>query len=291
MTLLNTKVISKKKGCKQRPPDSAKRSIRKIIQTYTIIFTVFLLLQPVAGLHAFASEIVNTGIFAALWLIARHRIEEDTATALPHGPNISHKNFVRHGIHGQTLLQDTWVFIFVSLVVLVPFYFGYVFFFKYLCSSSLSIAMSYRETFFSAICRQFIRRKWRYRWPAKLYPKYFETILSQFLVVAFPEEYFFRGYMQTGFKRYIQTGSVEKEQQPKRTFFSLLFSKYNLLTSVFFSIGHLIARFSPMRLFVFFPSLVFGALRDFSGSIWPGVFFHATANVFSDMLHRGYLND
>jgi len=280
------------------PDDNDNKDFRQIIFTYLIVFGAFLLLHPLASLNSILSEIINTGIFAALWLVGRRGIEQSYRRKMKDKSETMSLNsyFAAHGIHGNSLLNDIIIFLVVSFIILVPFYFGYILFFKYLCKTSLSIAVSYRKTFFSAICHQFIRKKWRYRWPKKLYPKYFETILSQYLVVAFPEEYFFRGFMQTGFQRYFSKTRTSDDNsatsaKQRTSLLTRLFNKHNLLTSVLFSIGHLIARFSPMRLFVFFPSLIFGAMRDASNSIWPGVFFHASANVFSDMLHRGYLND
>lgn len=101
--------------------------------------------------------------------------------------------------------------------------------------------------------------------------------LTHLLVVALPEEYFYRGYLQTRFSELF--GDTDADDP--RTF--LGFSRANWLTSVCFAIGHVLipvgGALSPARAAVFFPSLVFGWLRDRTGSIVAPTIFHAAANM------------
>ena len=52
-----------------------------------------------------------------------------------------------------------------------------------------------------------------------------------------------------------------------------------LVSAVLFTAGHLIIEISPIRMAVFFPALVFGWLRDRTGSIIAPALFHGISNV------------
>ena len=101
--------------------------------------------------------------------------------------------------------------------------------------------------------------------------------LTHLLVVALPEEYFYRGYLQT--RLHDLLGHSDTDQP--RTF--LGFSHANWLTSALFALGHVLIPiggvFSLARGAVFFPSLIFGWLRDRTGSIIAPIIFHAAANM------------
>ena len=61
-----------------------------------------------------------------------------------------------------------------------------------------------------------------------------------------------------------------------------------ILSSVIFALGHFATIREPARLAVFFPSLVFGWLRARTKGIGAGVAFHASCNIFSELLGKGY---
>ena len=101
-------------------------------------------------------------------------------------------------------------------------------------------------------------------------------LLSQLLVVAVPEEIFFRGYLMARFE----------ERWPSRArFLGTAVGWPLLLSSVLFAVGHFLVDLAPARLAVFFPALVFAWMRSRSGSIAPGALFHALCNVLSEVLH------
>jgi len=88
-----------------------------------------------------------------------------------------------------------------------------------------------------------------------------ELVVTQLLLVALPEEAFFRGYLQQSFGRG---------------------SRSVVLGSVLFWGAHLPAYFvtgDAAVLLVFFPSLVMGWLYDRTGNILPGIIFHGCANT------------
>lgn len=105
-------------------------------------------------------------------------------------------------------------------------------------------------------------------------------ILIQFVLVAVPEELFYRGYIQS-----------RLAQLDRRTwrFLGAEIGHSLLYTSLLFALGHFLVDWNPARLAVFFPSLVFGWLRQRTGSIAAAAVFHALSNVLSELVARCYL--
>ncbi len=101
-------------------------------------------------------------------------------------------------------------------------------------------------------------------------------VLSQILVVAVPEEVFFRGYLMSRF---------EERWPSRRRVLGAAVGWPLLLSSALFAFGHFAVDLAPPRLAVFFPALVFGWMRARSGSIAAGALFHALCNVLSETLH------
>lgn len=101
--------------------------------------------------------------------------------------------------------------------------------------------------------------------------------LTHLVLVALPEEYFYRGYLQTRLDDLF--GDTEADEPT--TF--LGFSRANWATSGLFAIGHVLipvgGTFSVGRAAVFFPSLLFGWLKERTGSIIAPTIFHAGANM------------
>ena len=92
-------------------------------------------------------------------------------------------------------------------------------------------------------------------------------IFIHLFLVAFPEELFFRGYLQTEFGN---------------NYFSIV------LASLLFAIAHFIticvfgsfnALSCSQSLLTFFPSLIMGYLYIKTSTLWSSVFFHFLANV------------
>ena len=105
---------------------------------------------------------------------------------------------------------------------------------------------------------------------------FFVLLLSQILVVAVPEEIFFRGYLMSRFE----------ERWPSRArLWGARVGWPLLVSSLLFAAGHFLVDLAPARLAVFFPALVFGWMRSRSGSVAPGAVFHALCNVLSEVLH------
>lgn len=105
------------------------------------------------------------------------------------------------------------------------------------------------------------------RWP----PQLGLLVLSQLLVVALPEEFFFRGFLQGRLREVFSAPAAWLGQ------------------AVLFALGHYLVTFDPSALAVFFPGLLFGLLRAQTGSVLAGTLLHAMCNILIDVLHRSLM--
>lgn len=97
--------------------------------------------------------------------------------------------------------------------------------------------------------------------------------LFQVLVVAFPEEFFFRGYLQTRFYE------LSKPKPGPAHFLTLPAVLSILASNALFAMSHLIVSPQASRLLTFFPGLVFGWLWYRTRELWVGVVYHALCNT------------
>lgn len=104
-------------------------------------------------------------------------------------------------------------------------------------------------------------------------------VFGQLVIIALPEEAFYRGYLQS---------RLDDALPGRVKIFGASVGPALILSSVIFALGHFATIREPGRLAVFFPSLVFGWLRARTGGIGAGVAFHASCNIFSEMLGKGY---
>lgn len=116
----------------------------------------------------------------------------------------------------------------------------------------------------------------------ELYPGFWDEALGQLLVIALPEEMFYRGYLQS---------ALASWDRARLRVFGTEVGLSLLLSSVIFALGHVLSTPHPSRLAVFFPSLLFGWLRARSGGIGSSVLYHAACNLFSSWVARGYAGD
>ena len=102
---------------------------------------------------------------------------------------------------------------------------------------------------------------------------------GQLLVIALPEEAFYRGYLQS---------ALDEVWKPRWRVLGAELGPSLLVTSALFALGHLCTEFNVSRLAVFFPSLVFGFWRARTRGIGAGLVFHALCNVFASYLGQSY---
>ncbi|MBM4397391.1 MAG: CPBP family intramembrane metalloprotease, partial [Deltaproteobacteria bacterium] len=106
-----------------------------------------------------------------------------------------------------------------------------------------------------------------------------ELLLIQLVVIALPEEVFYRGYVQSRLRPLFAT----------RRRLRLLGAEIGWevpLASALFAASHLVTIPSPFRLAVFFPGLLFGWMRERTGSVLAPAIFHALCNVLLEVLVR-----
>lgn len=107
-----------------------------------------------------------------------------------------------------------------------------------------------------------------------------DRVLGQLLVVALPEEAFYRGYLQTALE--------DAWHDRKRRVLGVELGLGWLASAAIFAVGHLLTIPHPARLAVFFPALLFGWLRARTGGIGAGVALHAMSNLLSAFLADAY---
>lgn len=171
---------------------------------------------------------------------------------------------------GRSALRATlWAAAF-ALIFFVPFYFGWVEFWRPRGSFALRVGAL----------------------------ELLNDAFAQVVIVALPEEAFYRGYLQSRLDEAIPgfgsrpaggEGGDASARLPRRVrLFGASVGPAVLVTSAIFALGHLATIRDPARLAVFFPSLLFGWLRYRTGGIGAAVAFHAACNVFSDVLGKGF---
>ena len=105
-------------------------------------------------------------------------------------------------------------------------------------------------------------------------------MLSQLLVVALPEEAFFRGYVLS---------RLRTHWPPRRRIWGVPFGRAHVASALLFALVHLVVVPHPGRLLVFFPALVFAWLAERShGALAPAV-HHSLCNVALRLLQRCYV--
>lgn len=106
-----------------------------------------------------------------------------------------------------------------------------------------------------------------------------QVLLAQLFVVALPEEFFFRGYFQSSL------GRVTKKRW-KILGVSLGWSW--LITAAVFTVAHSLIRYQWWQVFIFFPALLFGYLKEKTGTITAPMLFHAASNVAMFLVAESY---
>lgn len=106
------------------------------------------------------------------------------------------------------------------------------------------------------------------------------TLLGEVVAVALTEELFFRGYVQTRVADALGLDGFTRSRKPPLADAARVVA----ITSALFALTHVIAEPGLGRAAVFFPSLLFGAVRIGRGGIGAAVALHAIFNVFERYL-------
>ncbi|WP_159397866.1 myxosortase MrtC [Sorangium cellulosum] len=233
-------------GERPRPPEpTAARALLAAAITTAAVTAV-----SYAAPSTYAGTLVGlTFLAATYWLVLRY----DEATIRAHGLSLggllepvplSARRLARAALHAVA-----WAAL-VAAVAFPPFWLGY-------------------------------RLYWGAGSPfvLRLPPEPADEIAAQLLVVALPEEAFFRGYLQS---------ALDRVFPPRLRVLGAALGPGWLLASAIFAIGHVLTIRHPARLAVFFPALLFGWMRARTGGVGAPLLFHAACNLFSLTLARGY---
>jgi membrane protease YdiL (CAAX protease family) len=106
-----------------------------------------------------------------------------------------------------------------------------------------------------------------------------QIVVTHLLGVALPEEAFYRGYLQP---------RLASRLPPRYRVCGVPFGLAAVLTALLFAAGHFLGEWNPLRLGPFFPALLFAWLRNATGSVTGAVAYHASCNVFGELLFTFY---
>lgn len=110
-------------------------------------------------------------------------------------------------------------------------------------------------------------------------PNFWKFAATQILMVALPEEFFFRGYMQT---------SLDRLWGVKWRILGVDLGWGWIITAIVFTIAHTLVFYQWWHFSIFFPAILFGYLRARSGGIFAPILFHATCNIMMEWIVRCY---
>jgi uncharacterized protein len=158
-------------------------------------------------------------------------------------------------------------------VVFPIFLLGFVCFYQIICQAPALTALA-PPTW----CARFIG--WTGLWHPRPPADFLVSGLNQLVVVALPEELFFRGYL---------LALLEAAFPPRRRLLGGGIGGALVLSAALFAVGHLLVDFDPRRLVTFFPGLLFGWMRSATGNIAAGTFVHAASNLYIEALQRTFL--
>jgi uncharacterized protein len=153
-----------------------------------------------------------------------------------------------------------------TLVLLPAFTLGFVVYNRFLCAHWPQLV--------SGSCWHLLHPQ--LRWPAS----FVTMALAQVVVVALPEELFFRGFVQ---------GRLEDALPPTRRLFGAPVGWALILSSILFGLGHYLVTFQPTMLSRAIPGLAFGWLYARTRSILAGTIFHAACNLLVEVLASSML--
>jgi uncharacterized protein len=231
-----------------RSPDS--RSPRAHPLAIALAVTVAVTAASYAAPADYAATAVG-GVFlvAVTWLVLRHDAARIRHFGLSLGGLLEPTAIDWRRVTRETLHAAAWAGA-LAAVVAVPFAIGF-------------------------------RIYWQPRQPFVFRPpsSIMDDVFGQVLVIALPEEAFYRGYLLT---------ALDDAWGTPWTLAKAKFGWGLIASSAIFAVGHFLTQPDPQRLAVFFPALVFGWLRARTGGVGAPALFHVLCNLLASTLSRGY---
>jgi membrane protease YdiL (CAAX protease family) len=241
--------------------------------------------RPTASLRepllAFAAV---TALAALLALVGRavpfvgDNLQAFIAVAFFYAPAVAARAAGRHfdyhdaGLRLHPLALNAKVLGVACLITFPAFVVGFFAFYGHACGP----AGAWLSPFFGRLCHHWHGASGG---ALRLPNRFALSALNQLVVVAIPEELFFRGYLLV---------RLERVWRPTRRWFGAPVGMALFVSSLLFALGHVAVIPNPQRLAVFFPALVFGWMRGRTSSIAAGATFHALCNVVADVMHTSF---
>jgi membrane protease YdiL (CAAX protease family) len=157
----------------------------------------------------------------------------------------------------------------VPLLIFPVFVVGYLAFYEIACSTSLSDLAP------PGLCARFVG--WQRMAAPVMNLDLAHFAMVQLVVVALPEELFFRGCL---------LHLLEKAIPPRRRLLGGGVGWALVISAAMFALIHLPKDGDPRSLATFFPGLLFGWMRSASGSILASTIAHASSNVLIRVLDQ-----
>lgn len=183
-----------------------------------------------------------------------------------HAVTYRREDWAEYGLSTRQLGKDVRLFLVMSAIVFPLFIAGYLAF-----TSAWDL---FPPEWVRALTPYTGAPRFQFRLP----DRFTEWVIDDLFVVALPEEFFYRGYLQTRLRDAWPGGKV---------FFGARLGRAFWVTAVLFALGHL-AIFEVWRLGVFFPALLFGWMRERSNSVVGAALFHASANLLIKVLDASF---
>ncbi|MFH1653015.1 MAG: type II CAAX endopeptidase family protein [Pseudomonadota bacterium] len=111
------------------------------------------------------------------------------------------------------------------------------------------------------------------------FPDFWVALANQILLIALPEEVFFRGYFQT---------CLNKVCSVRWRILGVDLGWSWIITAIVFATAHSMITYQWWHFSIFFPALLFGYLRERCGSLTAPILFHAASNMFMIWFSRCY---
>lgn len=112
------------------------------------------------------------------------------------------------------------------------------------------------------------------------FPDFLTVAAFQILLVALPEEFYFRGYFQS---------TIDRVFVKRWRILGVRLGWGWIITAAVFALAHSVVVYQWWHFAIFFPALLFGYMRERTGSITAPLLFHAASNVLMNWLVRCYV--
>jgi membrane protease YdiL (CAAX protease family) len=232
-------------------PGDRRRALREALFAFAGTTAIAAVLWQARGL---LGDFLHLGIAALVLLAPRWLLDRRRA------------DWADYGLTARPVGRGAAVALLAALVVFPPFLAGFVGYYDAACGAGLM----------PSLCRRWLG------WSGAAFalpPGFASLALGQIVVVALPEEFFYRGYLQ---------GRLAEVWPKSWKVLGAPVGPALLASAALFGVAHVLVDFDPRRLATFFPALVFGWMRQATGSVLAPTLVHAMCNLYIDALHESF---